>query len=95
MVLPLPSHYQVPTPSRVAQECRGKTHDWHEGYAFRPALSIGSLCRWELGVGRLELTRCGQSRGTDKPPSTLMTEPVAYGMSPRSNAATTRPMSEG
>src|SRR5882672_9131765 len=34
-------------------------------------------------------------RGTDIPPSTLMTVPVAYGRSPRASAATTRPTSPG
>jgi hypothetical protein len=35
------------------------------------------------------------SRGMDNPPSTWMTLPVAYGASPRTSAATTRPTSSG
>jgi len=35
------------------------------------------------------------SLGTESPPSTLITVPVAYGRSPRTSAATTRPTSSG
>ena len=35
------------------------------------------------------------SRGIESPPSTWMMEPVAYGRSPRTSAATTRPTSSG
>lgn len=49
------------------------------------------ITKW---IARKE-TKVPHSLGIESPPSTLMMEPVAYGASPRSSAATTRPTSSG